>query len=105
LFSLSGNLESSSPQQIVQVLSDPLVEAVESTSLLLGEFGIVPKRPEYSGSQRSKDPVEGLEEDEADGVGILQGRKVDVGGLVTLRPASSSGGRFPSSATSSCNAY
>jgi hypothetical protein len=65
LFSLSGNLESNSPQQIVQVFSDPLVEAVESTSLLLSEFAIVPKRPEYSGSQRSIDPVEEREEDEA----------------------------------------
>ena len=70
LFAFGGScgFEADGLDEVVEVVDDALIEAVELRSALALELGVGADRREKTGGQRGVDAVEELEEDKADRV-------------------------------------
>src|SRR5271166_2371598 len=66
----SGGLKADSLNELVEIVDDALVEAVELGPVLAVEPGVGLDRREEAGGQRGVDAFEELQEDEADRVAV-----------------------------------
>src|SRR5438309_1661585 len=67
-----GHLESSRAQELIQILSDPLIEPVELRLLLWRQFSVACKRMQETSGQWSVNAFEQFEEHEANPVTLRQ---------------------------------
>ena len=71
MLSCSG-FEADGPDECIKIIDDPIVEAVELGSPLVGDSGIGADRAEETRSQRGVDSFEQLQEQQADRVTLRE---------------------------------
>ena len=67
-----GGFEADGPDECIKIMDDPVVEAVELGSPLVGDCGIGADRAEETRSQRGVDSFEQLQEQQADRVTLRE---------------------------------